>query len=60
MNNELTITSDEVEDIALAIAVAVKGLELPLFVDNKFDNLESKIDLLLDVLFCGISKNCSK
>ena len=60
MNGELVISSDEVEDIALAIAVAVKGLELPLFVENKFDNLESKIDLLLDVLFCGIAKDCSK
>ena len=58
MNGELSITHDQVDDIALAIAVAIKGLELPLFIENNVTNFETKIDLLLNVLFCGIAKNC--
>ncbi len=59
MNDELRITHEQVDDIAMAIAVAIKGLEIPLFLENQISNFETKIDLLLDVLFCGIAKSCT-
>ncbi len=59
MNGELKITNDQVDDIALATAVALKGLEIPLFLENQLAKFENKIDSLIDVLFCGIAKDCA-
>ncbi len=53
MNKELKISFDSVDDIAFVIAVAIKGLEIPIFLENNFD-IETKLDMLLDLLYCGI------
>ncbi len=61
MNEELTISPENVDDVALAIAVALKGLEIPLFLDGSMPEFDQKIDMLLDVLFCGIGQSlCGK
>ena len=60
MNDEISIKQDAIDDIAFAIAVALKGLEIPLFFENKYSEFEHKIDLLLDVLYCGLIKDRSK
>ena len=41
---------------AYAIAMAMKGLEIPMFIKNEIDPTEEKIDYLLNILFKGIEK----
>ena len=42
---------------AYAIAMAMKGLEIPMFIKNEIEPTEEKIDYLLNILFKGIEKN---
>ncbi len=51
--------SFEVDDTyitAMGIVVAMKGLEIPLFLKHQFNDSEEKIKHLLDILFYGICK----
>ncbi len=59
-NNELKISEEELDDVVLAIVVALKGLEIPIFVERKITDFEKKIDSLLNVLFYGIAKKYSE
>ncbi|MCD6366044.1 MAG: TetR/AcrR family transcriptional regulator [Bacteroidales bacterium] len=45
---------------AYAIVIAMKGLEIPIFVTKEIDNPEEKIFHLLNILFHGISKKCDE
>jgi len=42
---------------AYAIIIAMKGLEIPIFITKEIDNPEEKINHLLNILFNGILKN---
>lgn len=42
---------------AYAVAMAMKGLEIPMFIKNEIEPTEEKIDYLLNILFKGIEKN---
>ncbi len=53
---EIGIDEHKIDDVAMAIAVAIKGLEIPVFFDHGIREFESKIDMLIDVLFDGIAK----
>lgn len=44
----------EVEFTAIAIVTAMKGIEVPLFINNDNIDLEERIDGLLNILFYGI------
>ncbi len=45
---------------AYAIVIAMKGLEIPIFLTKEIKNPEEKIDHLLNILFYGISKRDKK
>ena len=44
------------EYTAIAIQTALKGLEVPLFWEKRGDNIENRLNAILDVLFFGIVK----
>lgn len=46
----------DVEDTSYALASAVKGLEYPLVLHQKDQNLDQRIDALVNILFYGIVK----
>ena len=53
----------EIPDISIsayAIVIAMKGLEIPIFVTKEINNPEEKINHLLNILFHGISKKCNE
>ena len=54
LRNEFVV--EDTEFAAIAIVTAMKGLEIPLFTQNKTLNLEARIDHLLNVLLYGITK----
>ncbi len=41
---------------AFAISIAMKGLEIPMFLKNELEHSEEKINFLLEILFKGIEK----
>jgi hypothetical protein len=41
---------------AFGIAIALKGLEIPMFLKNQIEHTEEKINFLLQILFKGIEK----
>jgi AcrR family transcriptional regulator len=41
---------------AFAISIAMKGLEIPMFLKNQIEHTEEKINFLLQILFKGIEK----
>ena len=45
------------EYTAMAIQTTLKGLEVPLFWKKKEENIESRLNAILDVLFNGILRN---
>jgi AcrR family transcriptional regulator len=53
-DGQFTIAADDREAVAFTIVLAMKSLEIPVFAENKFDNLESRLNALLNVLFYGI------
>ena len=54
-NKEFKINNN-IETIAYAISTALKGLEIPFFLENKYAEIEKRLDSLLDILFYGIAK----
>jgi AcrR family transcriptional regulator len=55
-NDELTISEEQVDDVALGIAAAVKGLEIPLLIESQNNTIERKIEILLDLFLYGLLK----
>jgi len=53
-NGDFIIKKPEVT--AIAIATAMKGLEIPVFFDDENYKLEKRLDEILDVLFFGLVK----
>lgn len=51
---------DEIQLGAVAIAIAMKGLEIPLLINDAENNLEVRLDKLLEILFHGIVKSQPK
>ncbi len=47
---------EDVELTAKMIAIALKGLEYPLIVEDRSENMEAKIDAMLNILFKGLEK----
>lgn len=47
---------DDPELAALAIATAMKGLEIPLFIKKEHGNIEDRLDNLINFLFYGLVK----
>ena len=45
---------EDPELAAVAIATAMKGLELPLFINKKHGNIEDRLDSLIKFLFYGL------
>ena len=45
---------ENAELTARMITIALKGLEYPLIVEDKADNMESEVNLMLNILFKGI------
>ena len=45
---------EDAELTARMITIVLKGMEYPLIVENKSDNMESEINLMLNILFKGI------
>ncbi len=55
-NNELNITENQIDDVALGISAAIKGLEEPLLIDSTNNTTERKIDILLELFMFGLLK----
>ncbi len=55
-NDELNITEDQVDDVALGIVAAIKGLEEPLLIESNSNTINKKIDILLDLFLHGLLK----
>ncbi|MBN2891752.1 MAG: TetR/AcrR family transcriptional regulator [Bacteroidales bacterium] len=55
-NNELNLNENQVDDVALGIAAAVKGLEIPFLIERQSNTIENKIDILLNLFFYGLLK----
>lgn len=55
-NNELNLEENQVDDVAFGIASAIKGLEIPLFIESQNNTVERKINILLDLFFNGLLK----
>ena len=53
-NNEFKINN--VELTAPAILSALKGLEIPFFIENKYNELETRLNVLIAILIRGIEK----
>jgi hypothetical protein len=53
-NDEFEINN--VEITAPAILTALKGLEMPFFLENKYNELESRLNELISILIRGIEK----
>ncbi|MDA3942015.1 MAG: helix-turn-helix domain containing protein [Bacteroidetes bacterium] len=47
---------DDIQLGAVAIAIAMKGLEIPLLINDLENNLQLRLDKLLEILFHGIVK----
>ncbi len=56
-NDELAISENQVDDVALGIAAAIKGLEIPLLIESSNNTIERKIEILLDLFLHGLLKN---
>jgi len=53
-DGQFKIAEEDREAVAYTIVLAMKALEIPVFAENKFDNLETRLNALLNVLFYGI------
>ena len=52
--NEFDIEDEE--QTAFAIVTALKGLEIPLIINNKYSKLEQRLDFMINILIRGIEK----
>ncbi len=55
-NGEIDIDEENLQSTAIAITAAMRGLEEPILLENNHSSLETKIDMLIDMLFDGICK----
>ena len=59
LNNGIEKGVFDLEDVQLTakmITIALKGLEYPLLVEERSENIEPKIDAMLNILFKGLEK----
>jgi len=54
--NELNITENQIEDAAIGISSAIKGLEIPLFIESSNNTINKKTDILLELFMHGLLK----
>jgi AcrR family transcriptional regulator len=47
---------EDEEQTAYAIVTALKGLEIPLFLNNKYNELETRLEFMIKILIRGIEK----
>ncbi len=59
-SGEVRITIDELDPVAYGIASAIKGLEIPFFIESKYAYFKERMNVLLDLLFYGILKDRPK
>ncbi len=57
-SGEVRISIDELDAVAYGLASAIKGLEIPFFIESKYAYFKERINILLEILFCGILKDC--
>ncbi len=57
-SGEVRISIDELDAVAYGLASAIKGLEIPFFIESKYAYFKERINVLLEILFCGILKDC--
>jgi hypothetical protein len=50
------ITKEDADSLAYVIISSARSLELDLFMDNAIADLESKMDLMVDILINGLKK----
>ena len=55
-NDEIRFTVDEIEPVAYGIVSAIKGLEIPFFVENKYTYFKERLNSMLNLLFYGLLK----
>ena len=55
-SKEFKIDADKIDMVAFGLATALKGLEIPFFLENKYTEIERRLDSLLDILFYGIAR----
>ncbi len=53
-NKELRITVEELDPVVYGLASAIKGLEIPFFIESKYTMFKERLNVLLDLLFYGI------
>ncbi len=53
-NKELRIKIDELDPVVYGLASAIKGLEIPFFIESKYTMFKERLNVLLDLLFYGI------
>ena len=51
---EFQIEENNIKLFAYGIATALKGLEIPFFLENQYAKISSRLDTLLTILFYGI------
>jgi AcrR family transcriptional regulator len=56
LNDELNLQENQVDDVAIGIVAAIKGLEEPLLIDSTSNTTERKIDILLNLFLYGLLK----
>jgi len=54
--DELKITLEQVDPVAIAITAAMRGLEAPIILDTTAASLENQIDTMIDIFFDGLAK----
>ncbi len=52
---EFNINEDDTKMYAYGIATALKGLEIPFFLENKYSKLNSRLDSMLNILIYGLA-----
>ena len=52
---EFNIDKNEAKSYAYGIATALKGLEIPFFIENKYSEVNSRLDSMLNILIYGLA-----
>ncbi len=52
---EFNINESEAKSYAYGIATALKGLEIPFFIENKYSEVNSRLDSMLNILIYGLA-----
>jgi AcrR family transcriptional regulator len=52
--NIFNVKEENLDAVAFTLSMAMKGLEIPFFTENKYAELENRLDGLMDILFYGI------